>query len=462
MRASNLLICLTLILSAAGSALASGAMAATETRIPNAKINMDEGFVFDANDAGDYVIAWPPDARSKFTRVLRGSAGTGVKRTWLLNTNSSTPDVSIASNGTMAVGWTVEGSGPNSYYRKKYGAVWHASDAKIKPHLLAKSTTEIAQDLGAVDVAINAVGTAAFAWQTAFPTERISVAVGKPDGSFSPSKRIYKNNKSGFLGDPEILIDDAGRTTVKWSDLGLNCKEDWIFARNCKNRAPSLLYAQGSANFHFTPTTTFGKRCSWGSSDSNGVGQIFSIVDCKSGFHYMTSDNGQRFSGLQKLQTLGGNRGAYPPDVKLLKDGTVFVAYESLRYKGKVGPYSQIAGSRSAFGDPLGAPSALTLEVDYSDSENQGGYYSNDPVVLEGAGSQVYIAHTGFDSGKIGAIGSSGKVEAEITLPNGQGMQLAVGPGGEGLAVFTREKVTRNRTWVQLWTSSFALPAPSQ
>lgn len=423
---------------------------------------MDEGFVFDTNDVGDYVIAWPPADGSKFTRVLRGSATTGVKRIWLLNTYSGTPDVSIASNGTMAVGWTVEVSGPNSYYRKKYGAVWNASDAKIKPHLLAMSRTEIAQDLGAVDVAINGMGTAAFAWQTAFPTERISVALGKPDGTFSPSKRIYKNSKAGFLDDPDVSIDDAGRTAVKWSDLGQNCKEDWFVPRNCKNRAPSLLYAQGSADFHFTPTTTFGKRCSWGSSDSNGVGQIFSIVDCKSGFHYMTSDNGQPFSGLQKLQMLGGNRDASSPDVKLLKDGTVFVAYESLRYKGKVGPYSQIAGSRSAFGDPLGAPSALTPEVDYSDSENQGGYYSNDPVVIEGAGSQVYVARTGFDSGRIGAIGSSGKVEAEIALPNGQATQLAVAPSGEGLAVFTREKATRDNIWIQLWTSSFTLPVLSQ
>lgn len=461
MRAKHLLICLTIAFAISGSIVASTAAAATETRIPGARINLDDGFVFDANTAGEYVIAWAPDDGSKFTRVLRGSMTTGSQRTWLLDTSfSSTPDVAIASNGTMAVAWTVHKYGRSSSHRMKYGAVWNEADAKINPHLLAKSTTEFVQNLGAVDVAINSSGTAAFTWQTAFPTERVNVALGNADGAFTRPRRIFKNDKPGFLGDPDVAIDDTGRTTIRWTDLGMNCKEDWFVPKNCKNRAPSLRHTQGSTALDFTPVSAVGKGCDWGSSDSNGLGQIFSLVYCQSGFYYTTSDPGQPFSALQKLPTLGGNRDLYSPDVKLLKDGTVFVVYESLRYRGKVGPYSQIAGSRSAFGAPLAAPIALTPEVDYSDSEDQGGYYSDGPVVLEGAGSQAYIAYNNLYTSKIGAIGSSGRVGAEIALPDGGETQLAVAPGGVGLAVFTRAKELREKFWHQLWTSSFTLPTP--
>jgi hypothetical protein len=461
MRATKLLVCLALVLACAGVAGASGA-AANETRVPGARINMDEGFEFGANAAGDYVIAWPPND-DRITRILRGSVSSGIQRTWKLRTGySSTPDVAIAANGTMAASWTEESSGPNSYYRKKFGAIWNVSDVKLSPHLLANSRTEIAQDVGAVHLAINDTGTAAFAWQTAFPTERINVAIGRPDGSFTPSRRIFKNNRPGFLGDPEVSIDGAGRTMVRWSDFGLNCKEDWFVPKHCKNRAPDLRYAVGSADLQFAVSIPIGKRCSWGASDSNSLGQNFYFMDCESGYYYLTSQNGLPFSSLQKLQTLGGKRDYYSPDVKVLEDGTVFVVFESLRFKGKAGSYSQTAGSRGAFGEVLGPPFALTPEFDSSAADDlPRSSYLDGPIVLEGPGSQVYIAHSGPDSGMFVAMGKSGQVGPEIRLPEGAEPRFTIAPGGVGFSVFTREKEYRHDISDQLWTSTFTLPPPS-
>lgn len=386
---------------------------AAETQIPGVRINLDAGFVYDMNSRGDYVVAWSPDDGSKFTKVLRGSAITGPASTWSVRSGfSSTPDVAIAANGAMALSWTDSRSGAQADYRIKYGAVWNATDATIAPHVLGRSHSDLFDDIGRVDLAINDSGTAAFTWVSGFRGERIGLAIGQPDGTFTPSQRIFKDHRAGFLNNPEVSLDDAGDVAVRWGYMGLNCRDDWFVPKHCRNQPSSLAVSTASADLQFSTPQVFGRGCEWTRSDSTALGQIFAVVKCRSGFKYITAFAGQPFSALQNLDVLQGNRTTSSPEVKILENGRVIVVYESDRFNKRVGPYTQIGGSTGTFGSPLSPPSALTAEVD-----QRGSSFQSELLILEGPGSQPYIAVLGDATNSIAAMDASGNLGPPVDTP---------------------------------------------
>jgi hypothetical protein len=190
------------------------------------------------------------------------------------------------------------------------------------------------------------------------------------------------------------------------------------------------------------------------------------VALCRAGFKYTSATTGRAFSALQNLDVLAGNRTTSSPDVKILDDGRVIVAYESLRYNGRVGPYAQIGGSIGTFGGAFGPPLAFTAEVDHTDSENQGGYFGNEPTIVEGPGSQPYIAVIGDSTNTIAALDHSGKLgQAQpLTLsafPDSVDAKLGIAPGGVGFSIYSKEQGDTARTSrVTLWTSSFSVPSP--
>lgn len=438
---------------------------ATETQVPGVRINVDQGFVYDMNANGDYVVAWAPAEGSRFTKVLRGSVLAGPTRRWsVVSGSSSTPDVAIAANGTMALSWTNSPNGPHLGCRFKNGAVWNASDATIVPHLLNRSCSDFFDNFGSVDLAINSSGTTAFTWASGFKGEQIGFAIGRPDGTFTPTQKIFKDRRAGFLSNPEVSLDDAENVAIRWGYTGLRCHDDLIVPKHCRNQPSSLAVSTASSELRFAPVQVFGRGCEWALGDSTTLGQIFAVVLCRSGFKYTTAYSGQPFSALQNLDVLQGNRVTLSPRVKILENGRVVVAYESLRYSKHRGPHTQIGGSTGTFGSPMGPPSALTAEVDHSDDDENGGYFGYEPLILEGPGSQPYIAVIGEVTNTIAAMDTAGNLGQPVNAPGfpyPYDGRLNVAPGGLVFSIFTKERVATRpseTSRVSLWTSNFALP----
>lgn len=438
---------------------------AAETQLPGVRVNVDQGFVFDMNANGDYVVAWAPAEGSRFTKVLRGSAITGPTRRWSVASGfSSTPDVAIAANGAMALSWTNSPRGQHLGCRFKNGAVWNASDSTIVPHLLNRSCSDAFDNLGSVDLAINSSGTTAFTWVSGFRGEQIGFAVGRPDGTFTPTQKIFKDRRAGFLSDPEVSLDDAENVAIRWGYLGLRCRDALVVPKNCRNRPSSLSVSTASSELRFAPVKVFGRGCEWGQGDSTTVGQIFALALCRSGFNYTTAFSGQPFSPLQNLDVLQGNRVTLSPRVKILENGRVVVAYESHRYSKHRGPFAQIGGSTGTFGSPMGPPSALTAEVDHSRDDANGGYFGSELSILEGPGSQPYIAAFGDGTNTIAALDRAGNLGEAVNAPGfpyPYDGRLSVAPGGLVFSIFTKERVVTRpseTSRASLWTSSFALP----
>lgn len=430
------------------------------TQIPGVDIAIDAGFVYDMNAHGDYVVAWSPNEGSRSTKVLRGSAIAGPGRIWSVRSGfASTPDVAIADNGTMALSWTDEPKGQHRGYRVKYGAVWSESDTAIVPHVLNRTRSDWIDNIGQVDLAINRSGKAAFTWVSGLQTKRIGFAIGQPDGSFAKSQAIQKVRRPGFLGNPEVSLDDAGGATVRWQYLGVNCRDDWFVPKHCRNQPGSLFASTASPGLQFSTPQKFGKGCDWSASDTAPDGQTFALVACPRGFRFTTGVSGQPFSTLQTFDVLAGNREISAPAVKILTDGRVVVAYASLRYVRDVPAYSQVGGSTGVFGSALGPPVAFTPEVNRSDAEQQGWFVGGVPTVLEGPGSQAYVAIFGDPSDTIASMDASGRLGQPVALPTSATSRLSVTPDGLGFMIFSRDRLSRKGSGASLWTSNFALPS---
>lgn len=429
-------------------ALLAGAFhsfAAQAVAVPSQLIRIEEGFAYDMNAQGDYVLAWSSTGKRAATKVLRGSVTSGVSHIWTVASGlARDPDVAISENGTMALGWVETRRGKSSELWTKNGAVWNASDVKVVPHVLDRVRSDFFfDDIGDVDVAINDAGGAAFTWVTGFRSERIGFAVGHAHGVFTVNRTIFRDRKAGHTGNPEISIDNAGNSVVRWTYLGVDCANDFFVPRRCRDQASSLAAVRVSASSQASSPQWFGEGCHWSDHASTTDGRSVSLTQCRRGLRYTTATAGQPFSASQKLSGLPGrDPGIDHPQVSLLADGRIIIVYESAREAKGGGWITQLAGFNGTFGAPLGPAIAFTPEVDHSEAEDQGGYFGARPSIVEGPNAQPYVSWFGEISTSVAPLGPAGNLGLPVVVPvdsSATGAHFDVVNSGVGFAIWAEE-----------------------